>query len=91
MPVWVVGNAEDGKRGNDAVVEALKKRGRGEVRYTRYLKAPPPPDPAFNDMVGHGSYDLIYRDPRLWKWAFGHRNADGAQAWGLQDQLSGRS
>jgi len=91
MPVWVVGNAEDGKRGNDAVVEALAKRARGEVRYTRYLKAPPPPDPAYNNMAGHGSYDLIYRDPRLWKWALGHSNAAGPKAWGLEDKLAGIS
>jgi predicted peptidase len=90
VPVWVVGSVRDGTSGNDAVVEALRNRARGEVRYTRYLNSPPPPDPAFNHMDGHGSYDLIYRDPRLWMWAFDKRNAGGVQAWGLQDVLSGR-
>eukprot|EP00913_Durusdinium_trenchii_P004575 g4250.t1 len=42
LPIWVIGDAGDGERGNDAL---------------------------YNFMLGHGSYDLIYRDPRLWQWA----------------------
>lgn len=82
-PVWVVGNEDDGLFGNDAVVSALKKRHVGETRYTRYVKAPAPPDPLYRDMLGHASYDLIYRDPRLWTWAFKQRNRDGQLEWGI--------
>ena len=42
--------------------------------------APGPPDPKYRGMANHASYDLIYRDPRLWDWAFAQTNADGAKA-----------
>jgi predicted peptidase len=80
-PVWVVGNDHDGVNGNDAVVEALKQRQAGETRYTRYLNAPAPPDPQYRGMLGHASYDLIYRDPRLWSWAFDQTNPNGKLEW----------
>ena len=51
------------------------------VRYTRYDKAPGPPDPLYRSMLNHASYDLIYRDPRLWEWAFAKRNLQGEEAW----------
>ena len=38
------------------------------VRYTRYPTAPPPPDPRYNSMTGHASYDLAFRDPNLYAW-----------------------
>merc|ERR1712060_660221 len=65
VPLWVVGWTQDGLYGNDEVVAALKKRAQGIVRYTRYISAPAPPDPQYQDMYNHASYDLIYRDPRL--------------------------
>lgn len=81
LPVWVVGWTGDGRHGNDDVVSALKRRKRGSVRYTRYIKAPGPPDPLYRRMYNHASYDLIYRDPRLWQWAFSQRNEVGASEW----------
>ncbi|CAK9075019.1 unnamed protein product [Durusdinium trenchii] len=81
LPIWVIGDAGDGERGNDALVEALKRRHTGLVRYTRYTKAPPPPDPKYNFMLGHGSYDLIYRDPRLWQWALDQQRPSAVDAW----------
>eukprot|EP00931_Biecheleriopsis_adriatica_P093067 TRINITY_DN66814_c0_g1_i1.p1 TRINITY_DN66814_c0_g1~~TRINITY_DN66814_c0_g1_i1.p1 ORF type:complete len:357 (-),score=67.71 TRINITY_DN66814_c0_g1_i1:105-1175(-) len=81
--VWVVGWTGDGEAGNDEVVQALKQRSQGSVRYTRYTKAPPPPDPQYRDMLNHASYDLIYRDPRLWTWAFEQRNPEAPASWNL--------
>lgn len=79
--VWVAGWTEDGEMGNDETVQSLKRRRTGSVRYTRYLAAPAPPDPKYSFMRGHASYDLIYRDPRLWKWALSQVNLDGTQEW----------
>ncbi|CAJ1370382.1 unnamed protein product [Effrenium voratum] len=81
LPIWVIGWTGDGEMGSDEVVKALKRRRSGATRYTRYTKAPPPPDPLYRDMVGHGSYDLIYRDPRLWQWALAHSRPSAAQEW----------
>lgn len=84
IPTWVVGWTHDGEAGNDAMVTALKKREAGSVRYTRYTKAPAPPDPKYNTMYNHASYDLIYRDQRLWRWAFEQHNPQGQAAWGMK-------
>jgi len=81
VPVWVVGWTGDGYGGNDDVVAALKQRKSGETRYTRYTQAPAPPDPKYRDMLNHASYDLIYRDPRLWAWALQHRRPEAVAAW----------
>ena len=51
--------------------------------FRRYSVAPGPPDPKYRGMANHASYDLIYRDPRLWEWAFAQTNADGAKEWGV--------
>eukprot|EP00928_Gymnodinium_smaydae_P069876 TRINITY_DN5369_c0_g1_i2.p2 TRINITY_DN5369_c0_g1~~TRINITY_DN5369_c0_g1_i2.p2 ORF type:complete len:236 (+),score=40.51 TRINITY_DN5369_c0_g1_i2:436-1143(+) len=80
LPVWVVGSVEDGLMGNDDLVSALKREA-VKVRYTRYTKSPPPPDPKYRSMSGHASYDLVYRDPRLWEWALSHENAAAENAW----------
>jgi len=83
LPVWVVGSKQDGLHGNDAVVAALKERQKGSTRYTRYIDSPAPPDPEFRDMTGHASYDLIYRDPRLWTWAFKQHSLAAGKEWGV--------
>lgn len=85
VPIWVVGWAGDGDAGNDEIVQALKENNKmkGLVHYTRYLTAPAPPDPKYQYMTNHASYDLIYRDPRLWDWAFEQRNQAAAKRWGL--------
>ena len=82
-PVWIVGYTGDGEQGNDEIVGALKRRPNGTqlTRYTRYVKAPAPPDPQYRSMLNHASYDLIYRDPRLWEWMFGMRNPNGRAEW----------
>eukprot|EP00747_Dinoflagellata_sp_TGD_P163782 gnl/TRDRNA2_/TRDRNA2_182840_c0_seq1.p1 gnl/TRDRNA2_/TRDRNA2_182840_c0~~gnl/TRDRNA2_/TRDRNA2_182840_c0_seq1.p1 ORF type:complete len:408 (-),score=64.59 gnl/TRDRNA2_/TRDRNA2_182840_c0_seq1:63-1286(-) len=81
LPMWIVGYSGDGQNGNDMFVEALKRRSEGSVRYTRYNKAPAPPDPKYRHMRNHASYDLIYRDPRLWNWAWSLRNNDAVEKW----------
>lgn len=82
-PVWIVGYTGDGEHGNDDLVRALKRRPNGVelTRYTRYVKAPGPPDPQYRSMLNHASYDLIYRDPRLWQWALSTRNVHGRAEW----------
>ncbi|CAE7824246.1 Ank2 [Symbiodinium sp. CCMP2592] len=83
LSIWVVGWTGDGEMGSDDIVAALKQRRSAEVRYTRYTIAPPPPDPLYHYMVGHASYDLIYRDPRLWQWVLSHQKPSAKDAWGL--------
>eukprot|EP00931_Biecheleriopsis_adriatica_P056928 TRINITY_DN33768_c0_g1_i1.p1 TRINITY_DN33768_c0_g1~~TRINITY_DN33768_c0_g1_i1.p1 ORF type:complete len:403 (-),score=81.34 TRINITY_DN33768_c0_g1_i1:22-1197(-) len=81
LDIWVVGWTGDGIMGNDEVVAALKQRKAGSVRYTRYLKAPGPPDPKYRHMLHHASYDLIYRDPRLWTWALAQHRPEATALW----------
>lgn len=82
-PIWIVGYTGDGEHGNDEIVSALKRRHNGMqlTRYTRYVKAPGPPDPQYRFMLNHASYDLIYRDPRLWEWMWQMRNPSGRAEW----------
>jgi hypothetical protein len=34
-------------------------------------------------MKNHASYDLAYRDPRLWTWALAQANPKGKAEWGV--------
>lgn len=54
--------------GDDAVAAVNRAARREPARYTRYRHAPPPPDPQYNDMIGHASYDLALRDASLYAW-----------------------
>eukprot|EP00966_Prymnesium_polylepis_P131551 3042734-Prymnesium_polylepis.1 len=38
-----------------------------EVRYSRYEWAPAPPQP-WDRLLGHASYELAYREERLYEW-----------------------
>merc|ERR1712008_162832 len=78
LHMWIIGWTGDGMRGNDAMVAALKARSSGTVRYTRYVRAPSPPDPMFRFLKNHASYDLIYRDHLFWKWVLDHRKPEAA-------------
>ena len=80
LPVWLVHGADDVAvpvEFSDEIYSELKGRGgsTGEVRYTRYDHAPPPPMEEFSDMIGHASYDLIFRDASLYKWLAEQRRA----------------
>ena len=39
-----------------------------QLRYVRYEHAPGPPISEFAGLVGHGSYELAYRDAGLYSW-----------------------
>jgi predicted peptidase len=71
-PVWAFHGANDGSvpvSATDGMVEMLRALKRGQsVEYTRYEYAPPPPMPEYASMVGHGSYELAYREDRLYAW-----------------------
>ena len=73
LPVWVFHAADDIAMPvhlADGAVRALGSvpRPAGPVKFTRYDHGPPPPDPQYNDMIGHASYDLAYRDAALYAW-----------------------
>ena len=72
LSIWVFHAADDSAMPielGDGAVAAMNRAGRREpARYTRYRRAPPPPDPQYNDMVGHASYDLAFRDASLYAW-----------------------
>ena len=38
------------------------------IKYVRYDHAPGPPMPAFSHLIGHGSYELAFRDAELYRW-----------------------
>ena len=77
MSIWVFHAADDSAMPvelGDGAVAAMNRAGRREpARYTRYRRAPPPPDPQYNDMVGHASYDLAFRDASLYAWLANQR------------------
>lgn len=57
---------------SDHMVRLLRQAGNAAVRYTRYETAPPPPLQEFGNLVGHGSYELAFRDASLYKWLQAH-------------------
>ena len=42
------------------------------LRYWRYAHAPGPPMAEYSHLVGHGSYELAFRDPGLYAWLLRH-------------------
>ena len=60
---------------SDEMVQALTDRGQPAklLKYVRYEHAPGPPMPEFAHLIGHGSYELIFRDPSLYSWLLHHR------------------
>ena len=43
------------------------------VRYVRYETAPGPPMPEYEHLIGHGSYELAFRDADLYSWLLEQR------------------
>lgn len=43
-----------------------------QLRYVRYKNAPGPPMPEFAHLIGHGSYELAFRDASLYSWLLAH-------------------
>lgn len=76
-PVWMFHGQNDQVvpvELSDNMHEALQKKN-GEdsmqpdkLRFTRYVHAPAPPMPEFARLEGHASYELAFRDPRLYLW-----------------------
>ena len=71
MPVWAFHGADDSVVDvglSDVVVDALKERG-APVKYTRYAEGLSPPCVTkAKDLVGHGSYELAFKEEGLWEW-----------------------
>ena len=77
-PVWAFHGANDEVvpvTFSDRWVSGLRAQAhrKSEVRYTKYPDAPPPPMDEFKHLTGHGSYELAYRDPELYRWLLSHR------------------
>ena len=59
---------------SDQMVQHLRERGYGApggalaLKYVRYEHAPGPPMPEFAHLIGHGSYELAFRDAGLYSW-----------------------
>ncbi|KAJ8598858.1 hypothetical protein CTAYLR_010665 [Chrysophaeum taylorii] len=81
LPAWVFHAADDVAMPvelSDEVVDAIRafrerEEDRAPLEYTRYARAPAPPDPRYADMTGHASYDLAFRDARLYAWLLAQR------------------
>ena len=52
----------------DAAAERAEGKPPLKLRYVRYAHAPGPPISEFAQLVGHGSYELAYRDSSLYDW-----------------------
>ena len=42
-------------------------------RFVRYQTAPGPPITEFQELLGHGSYELAFRDADLYAWLLSHK------------------
>ena len=69
MPVWAFHGTDDSFVDVGGVVgDALKERGT-PVKYTRYAEGLSPPCVTkAKDLVGHGSYELAFKEEGLWEW-----------------------
>ena len=53
---------------SEVVVDALEERG-APVKYARYAaRLRPPCVTMAKDPVGHGSYELAFKEEGLWEW-----------------------
>ena len=78
MGVGVVHAADDSVipvSAGDEMVAALRAEG-VVPRYWRYAHAPGPPMSEFSHLVGHGSYEIAFRDPGLYNWLLQHECRD---------------
>ena len=77
LPVWAFHGANDAVvdvKNTDVMVEALKAAG-NDVKYSRYETAPPCVLDDGRELEGHGSYELVFADPEVWKWALEQKKA----------------
>lgn len=84
LPVAVYHSADDvviPVAAGDEMVAALRRVGYGRdgragapsLRVTRYEHAPPPPMAEFAELVGHGAYELAFRERALYGWLLQQR------------------
>lgn len=57
---------------SDSMVREFKRVGHESIRYWRFEHAPGPPMPEYADLIGHGSYEIAFRDPTLYAWLLSH-------------------
>ena len=55
-----------------AVTSTVGARPPTPLRFVRYAHAPGPPMPEFAHLLGHGSYELAFRDDGLYAWLLTH-------------------
>jgi predicted peptidase len=73
-PIWFFHAANDlcvDVSESDRLVEALKKAGNTQVRFTRPKESMRPCCMA--EFVGHNCWDDAYRDTQLWDWLWSHQ------------------
>ena len=73
--VAVVHSADDSVipvSASDVVVESLRSLGHADLKYWRYAHAPGPPMPEYSHLIGHGSYEIAFRDQAVYEWLLQH-------------------
>jgi hypothetical protein len=58
-------------RGSAAAADGARRGGLA-LRYDRYESAPGPPMPEFASLLGHGAYEIAFRDGTLYAWLLQH-------------------
>ena len=74
-PVLVVHSEDDSVipvEASDEMVRALQAAHHPATRYMRYKHAPGPPMEEYADLVGHGSYEIAFRDQATYAWLLSH-------------------
>ena len=74
--VGIVHSADDSVipvSASDEMFQRLKLSGMSNIRFDRYPHAPGPPMPEFAHLIGHGSYEIAFRDTALYDWLLTHR------------------
>merc|ERR1712070_423332 len=58
---------------SDEMFQRLELSGMSTLRFDRYPHAPGPPMPRYAHLIGHGSYEIAFRDTALYDWLLTHR------------------
>ena len=83
LPIWIFHGANDVAMPVAYADDAARTlrgppRTTADLKFTRYARAPAPPDPRYADMAGHAAYDLAYRDAGLYAWLADQRRRSGS-------------
>jgi poly(3-hydroxybutyrate) depolymerase len=71
MPITVFHSADDvviPVSASETMVRLLGQSGNHDVRFVRYDTAPGPPMKEYEHLLGHGAYELAFRDASLYAW-----------------------